>query len=62
MISCSESLHWKQRMAERHISLPKPFASGDAKDWFQTFEIYLAANGWKAEDQAIKLQILLEGD
>ena len=49
-------------MVERHISLPKPFSSGDAKDWFQRFEICSAANGWKAEDQAIKLPTLLEGE
>ena len=47
-------------MAEWHISLPKPFSSEDAKDWFQRFEICSAANGWKAEDQAIKLPTLLE--
>jgi len=49
-------------MAERHISLPKPFSSGDARDWFQRFEICSAANRWKAEDQAIKLLTLLEGE
>ena len=48
-------------MAERHISLLKPFSSGDAKDWFQRFEICSAANGWKVKDQAIKLPTLLEG-
>ena len=49
-------------MAERHISLPKPFSSGDVKDWFQRFEICATANGWKEEDQAIKLPTLLEGE
>ena len=49
-------------MVERHISLPKPFSSGDAKDWFQRFEICSAANGWKAEDQAVKLPTLLKGE
>jgi len=49
-------------MVERHISLPKPFLSGDAKDLLQRFEICSVANGWKAEDQAIKLPMLLEGE
>jgi len=49
-------------MVERHISLPKPFLSGEAKDWFQRFEICVTANGWKEEDQAIKLPTLLEGE
>ena len=49
-------------MAERHISLPKPFSSGDAKDWFLRFEICAKANGWKEEDQAVKLPTLLEGE
>ena len=25
-------LHWQQRLAEHHISLPKPFSSGDVKN------------------------------
>ena len=49
-------------MAEWHISLPKLFSSGDAKDWFQRFEICSAANRWKAEDQAIQLPTLLKGE
>ena len=49
-------------MAERHISLQKPFVSGDVKDWFQRFEICSAANEWRAEDQAKKLPTLLEGE
>ena len=49
-------------MAERHISLSKPFSSGDGKDWFQRFEICSVANGWKVEDKAIKLPTLLEGE
>jgi len=49
-------------MAERHISLPSPFSSGDVKDWFQRFEICLQANGWEAAVKAKKLPMLLEGE
>ena len=47
-------------MAERHISLAKPFSSGDVKDWFQCFEICTRANGWEAATKAKKLPTLLE--
>ena len=49
-------------MAERHISLPKPFSSGDVEDWFQRFDICARANGWEAGTKAKKLPTLLEGD
>lgn len=49
-------------MAERHISLPKPFSSGDVKDWFQRFEICARANGWEVGTKAKKLPTLLEGE
>ena len=49
-------------MAERHISLPKSFASGDALEWFQQFEISSSANGWDAATMALKLPTLLEGE
>ena len=49
-------------MAERHISLPKPFSSGDVEDWFQRFDIYAHANGWDAATNAKKLPTLLEGE
>jgi len=49
-------------MAECHISLPKAFLSGDAKDWFQRFKICKTANGWKEEDQVVRLPTLLEGE
>ena len=48
-------------MAERHISLPTPFSSGDVKDWFQRFDICARANGWEAGTKAKKLPTLLEG-
>ena len=49
-------------MAEKHISLPKPFASGDAKEWFQRFEICCNANRWNNDTKAVKLPTLLEGE
>ena len=49
-------------MAERHVSLPKPFASGDATEWFQRFELCCKANKWDAAAQALKLPTLLEGE
>lgn len=50
-------------MAEqRHISVPKPFASGDATDWFQRFELCCKANGWDDAAKALKLPTLLEGE
>ena len=49
-------------MAKRHISLPKPFSSGDVEDWFQRFDICAQANGWKAGTKAKKLPTLLEGE
>ena len=49
-------------MAEQYVSLPRPFSSGDVKDWFQQFDICMRANGWDAETKAKKLPILLEGE
>ena len=49
-------------MAERHISVPKPFSSGDVKDWFQRFDICARAYGWEAGTKAKKLPTLLEGE
>ena len=49
-------------MADRHISLPKPFFSGDVRDWFQRFEICAKANGWEAATMATRLPTLLEGE
>ena len=51
-----------ERMADRHISLPKPFSSGDIRDWFQRFEICAKANGWEAAAKATRLPTLLEGE
>jgi len=49
-------------MTECYISLPGLFSSGDAKHWFQKFEICVMANEWKEEDRVIKLPVLLEGE
>ena len=46
----------------QHISIPKPFANGDANEWFQRFEICCRANGWDDQAQALKLPTLLEGE
>jgi len=45
-----------------HISLPRPFASGDVAEWFQRYEICCRANAWDAEKKALKLPTLLEGE
>ena len=49
-------------MADRHISIPRPFATGDPIEWFQKFEICSKANSWDAAKMAIKLPALLEGE
>ena len=49
-------------MAERHVSIPKPFSTGDITEWFQRFEICCRANGWNNEAKAVKLPTLLEGE
>lgn len=49
-------------MAERHISIPKPFAAGDIGEWFQRFEICCKANSWNDATKAVKLPTLLEGE
>jgi len=49
-------------MAEKHISIPKPFCTGDISEWFLKFEICCKANTWNAETKAVKLPTLLEGE
>ena len=55
-----------QRMARegsnRHISIPKSFAEGNAREWFVRFDICCQANGWNDEMKALKLPTLLEGE
>ena len=46
----------------RHISIPKSFSEGNAREWFQRFEICCQANGWNDEVKALKLPTLLEGE
>ena len=49
-------------MAERHNNVPKPFASGDATEWFKRYEICCKANGRNEATKAHKLPTLLEGE
>ena len=49
-------------MAERHISVLKPFTSGDAVEWFTRYEICCKANRWTEGTPALKLPTLLEGE
>ena len=46
---------------QRHISIPNPFSTGNAIEWFKRFELCCKANNWDANMQAIKLPTLLEG-
>ena len=47
-------------MAERFISVPRIFGSGDIEEWLQRYEICAAANGWKEEEKALRLPTLLD--
>ena len=49
-------------MAERHISVPKPLATGDPVEWFTKFEICFRANEWNDDKKIKKLPTLLEGE
>ena len=49
-------------MTDRHVSLPKPFSSGNAREWFQRFEVCCKANAWDDAKKALKLPTLLEGE
>jgi len=48
--------------SNRHISIPKSFSEGNAREWFQRFDICCQANGWNDEMKALKLPTLLEGE
>ena len=50
------------RMATTHVSIPKSFASRDAREWFQKFEIFSEVNEWDAAKKVKKLPTLLEGE
>ena len=45
-----------------HVSLPKPFSTGDAVEWFQRYEICSRANSWDNDKKVLKLPTLLEGE
>ena len=45
-----------------YFSLPKPFSTGDAVEWFQRIEICSRANEWNDTKKALKLPTLLEGE
>ena len=49
-------------VADRHVSVPVSFSSGDIVEWLKRFEICSKANKWTAETQALKLPTLLEGE
>ena len=49
-------------MAQKHISVPRPFASGNITEWLIRFEICSKANGWDDDVKAVKLPTLLEGE
>ena len=49
-------------MAAGHISVPKSFCDGDAREWFQRFEICCSANQWNGKAKARKFPTLLEGE
>ena len=54
---------WFSEMAlANHVSVPKPFGSGEAHEWLQKFEICSRANKWTEEVKALKLPTLLEGE
>ena len=46
----------------KHISVPRPFESGNITEWLSRFEICAKANGWDAAVKAVKLPTLLEGE
>ena len=47
-------------MADRYISIPRVFASGDIEEWLQRYEICASANNWKEEEKALRIPTLLE--
>ena len=55
-------LMMSRESSNRHIRLPKPFASGDVVEWFNKYDICCKANKWNDETKAIKLPTLLEGE
>ena len=37
-----------------HTSLPKPFASGNVREWLTRFDICSDANGWDEKVRAVR--------
>ena len=48
--------------SSNHISLTKPFASGNISEWFTRFDICSDANEWDNDKKVVKLPTLLEGE
>ena len=48
-------------MAAQHVSIPKSFKEGDAREWFQRFKICCRANEWNDAKKALKLPTLYIG-
>ena len=46
----------------KHISVPRPFWSGNVVEWLHRFNICTKANGWNDATKAVKLPTLLEGE
>ena len=46
----------------KHISVPRPFGSGNVVEWLHRFNICAKANGWNDATKAVKLPTLLEGE
>ena len=51
-----------REVPNRHISIPKSFSEGNARERFQRFDICCQANGWSDEVKVLKLPTLLEGE
>ena len=49
-------------MVAQHVSIPKTFKEGDAREWFQRYEICCRVNEWNDAKKAWKLPTLLEGE
>ena len=44
----------------KHISVPRPFESGNIIEWLNRFDFCAKANGWDAAMKVVKLLTLLE--
>ena len=48
--------------SSNHVSLPKPFTSGNISEWFTRFDICSDANEWDNYKKVVKIPTLLEGE